>query len=686
MTGVPTTDTDRPPVAVLLQAAVAALGGSPRAGQSRMAEIIAEATRTGRHAVIQAGTGTGKSLAYLVPAVRHALTSGTPVVISTATLALQNQLVSRDIPAVAAALGEELNTTITSQVVKGRSHYVCRHKLAGGYADTFQESLFDTEPLPGRQVAVGPATRLGQHVRAVHEWAETTTTGDRDDMPEAVPDQAWAQVSVSAKDCLGAQACPVGEECFTERARAAATTAHIVVTNHAMLAIDAFENRHILPEHSLLVVDEAHELADRVTSVVTLELTPALLTACLKRTAAVGVSSDQFEDAVEIVLGHLEYLGVRRYPKGLPATMREALAVLADAAKAAYSQCPSPQDTTVKDPSVPKIARSSLTELMAVVERLLEVDNEYSVIWASRNFRDPENTPVTVHVAPLWVSGLLATSLFADRTVILTSATLTVSGSFDAVARRWGLPPAATQPDPTSDDAALAWTGEDVGSPFDYLRQGILYCAKHLPPPGRGGASPEAETELATLLTAAGGRTLGLFSSRAAAEAAAERMRDLTDLPILCQGELPTPELVRKFTADEATCLFGTLGLWQGVDVPGRTCTLVVIDRIPFPRPDDPLTTARSDAIGKGGGNGFLSVSGYHAALLLAQGAGRLIRSVTDKGVVAVLDSRLATARYGGYLVSALPPFWATTETHKVVAALERVRDGAPGRDGLAAS
>lgn len=675
MTASASTASDQPPVTELLQAAVAALGGTPRAGQSRMAQIIDEAAATGRHAVIQAGTGTGKSLAYLVPAVRHALSSGRPVVISTATLALQNQLISRDIPAVAAALGDALGTEISSQVVKGKAHYVCRHKISGGYADEFQESLFDTEPLPGRQVAAGPATRLGQQVRAVHEWAHNTDTGDRDDMPEAVVDQAWAQVSVSARDCLGTRACPVADDCFAERARAAAATAHVVVTNHAMLAIDAFENHHLLPEHSLLVVDEAHELADRVTSVVTLELTPALLSTCLKRSGAVGACSDELQDAVEIMLGHLEYLGVRRYPKGLPATMREALGVLAEAAKGAYSQCPSPTDAGTADPAAAKVARTALTELLAVVERLLEVDNEYSVVWASRNFRDPEGTPVTVHVAPLWVSGLLASSLFSDRTVVLTSATLTVSGGFDAVARRWGLPPEAAQLDPVGDNAALAWSGEDVGSPFDYPNQGILYCAKHLPPPGRGGASPEAETELATLLTAAGGRTLGLFSSRAAAEAAAQRMRELTDLQILCQGQLPTPELVRTFSEEEETCLFGTLGLWQGVDVPGRTCSLVVIDRIPFPRPDDPLATARSEAIGRNGGNGFLSVSGYHAALLLAQGAGRLIRSVADKGVVAVLDSRLATARYGGYLVSALPPFWATTQTHKVVAALERVRD-----------
>ena len=230
--------------------------------------------------------------------------------------------------------------------------------------------------------------------------------------------------------------------------------------------------------------------------------------------------------------------------------------------------------------------------------------------------------------------------------MVLTSATLALGGSFDAAAGSVGLLGAN----------APAWQGLDVGSPFDYPKQGILYLADHLPAPGRDGTSTEAMDELAELITAAGGRTLGLFSSRRAAEAAAEAMRERLDVPILCQGDDATPTLVREFAGDATTCLFGTLSLWQGVDVPGSACQLVVVDRIPFPRPDDPLASARQRAVAQAGGNGFMAVAAVHAALRLAQGVGRLIRTSDDRGVVAVLDPRLATARYGGFLRASLPP------------------------------
>jgi ATP-dependent DNA helicase DinG len=253
--------------------------------------------------------------------------------------------------------------------------------------------------------------------------------------------------------------------------------------------------------------------------------------------------------------------------------------------------------------------------------------------------------------------------------VILTSATLTIGGNFDAMARSWGLTAVG--------DEAATWKGIDVGSPFAHAKSGILYVAAHLPPPGRDGTgSAEQLDEIESLITAAGGRTLGLFSSMRAAKATAEAMRGRLDTPVLCQGEDTTSALVRRFAADDETTLFGTLSLWQGVDVPGPSLSLVLIDRIPFPRPDDPLITARQRAVAARGGNGFMAVAATHAALLLAQGAGRLLRSVDDRGVVAVLDSRMATARYAGFLRASLPPFWATTDSAQVRRALERLREG----------
>ena len=217
------------------------------------------------------------------------------------------------------------------------------------------------------------------------------------------------------------------------------------------------------------------------------------------------------------------------------------------------------------------------------------------------------------------------------------------------------------------------WTGLDVGSPFAHGRSGILYVARQLPPPGRDGLAPEYLTELAELIEAAGGRTLGLFSSMRAARQATSALRESLGFPLLCQGDDATAQLVKEFAADEPTCLFGTLSLWQGVDVPGPSLRLVVIDRIPFPRPDDPLASARTRATEARGGNGFMDVSAAHAALLLAQGAGRLLRTMEDKGMVAILDPRLATARYAGFLRASLPPFWTTTDPALVRAALRRL-------------
>jgi ATP-dependent DNA helicase DinG len=329
------------------------------------------------------------------------------------------------------------------------------------------------------------------------------------------------------------------------------------------------------------------------------------------------------------------------------------------------------------------------------------------VVWLEVPQDGQARRPPVLRVAPLEVGPLLAGRLFGRRTVVLTSATLALGGSFEPLARQWGLPAApgagadagpgragagagagarphagadgaaadgGTQPgDAPGTPAGLAWRGLDVGSPFDHRRSGILYAARHLPPPGRDGLPESYLTELRELIEAAGGRTLGLFSSMRAAKQAAEALRGQVSQPLLCQGEDATAELIRQFTHDEASCLFGTLSLWQGVDVPGRALQLVVIDRIPFPRPDDPLASARQRAVAARGGNGFMAVAATHAALLLAQGAGRLLRTMDDRGVVAILDPRLVTARYGGFLRASLPPFWATTDPAIARAALRRL-------------
>ncbi len=314
---------------------------------------------------------------------------------------------------------------------------------------------------------------------------------------------------------------------------------------------------------------------------------------------------------------------------------------------------------------------------------------ESDVLWVTG--REVSRGGPQVSVAPLQVWGQLRDRLLAEKTVVFTSATLKLGGDFEVLASTIGLKPAERlgEDDPAPPRAEIApaesagptpaqpWRGIDVGSPFDYARQGILYVAAHLPRPGRDGLGPAQLDEIVDLVDAAEGRTLGLFSSRRAAEAAAEGVRvRLPHLTVLAQGDAQLPELTKQFLEDPHTCLFGTLGLWQGLDLPGETCQLVLIDRLPFPRPDDPLMSARQKAADRAGRNGFMTVSATHAALLMAQGAGRLIRTHTDRGVVAVLDPRLESTTYARFIQASLPPMWRTTDREIVLGALRRLAQG----------
>lgn len=658
----------------LLQTAVTALGGQHRSGQLQMTAAVARSIETREHLAVQAGTGTGKSLAYLVPGIAHAVQSGKTVVVSTATIALQKQLIDRDLPRLATALKSELGRLPEFAILKGRNNYLCLNKLHSTPEDPDDngDSLFD--PFA--------ASRLGRDVRRLHEWAEETETGDREDIVPGVTDQAWRQVSVTSRECLGVSRCPVGEECFAERARASAAHVDVIVTNHALLAIGALSEASILPEHDVVIVDEAHELVDRVTGAATAELTAGAVIAAARKCAR--LIDDTQSDALHAAADDLEGL-LDSTPAGLwevlPSGAALALSALRDAAWAARTAIGPIRQNMAADEPEAAAARASavamLDELHDTAVRVLETYAESDpsrrsdVVWLTQEER---RGPV-LRVAPLSVAGLLRSKLFSEATVVLTSATLTVGGTFDALARNWGLPTPRGEPEPGPDGAPekIRWRSLDVGSPFDHSQAGILYVAKHLPPPGRDGLVPAYLDEIAGLVDAAGGRTLGLFSSMRAAREAAEALRERVGTPILCQGEDSTGQLVRKFSDDEATSLFGTLSLWQGVDVPGPSLTLVIIDRIPFPRPDDPLLKARQRAVEARGGNGFMSVAATHAALLLAQGTGRLLRSVADRGVIAVLDPRLVTARYGGFLSASLPPYWRTTDPNVVRGALQRL-------------
>ncbi|MBI9001400.1 ATP-dependent DNA helicase [Corynebacterium sp. CCM 9185] len=639
----------------LLDAAVAAIGGITRPGQVAMLKAVTKAMREERHLAVQAGTGTGKSLAYLIPALAHAQATGTTVVVSTATIALQRQLVERDLPRLADALEPVIGRRPTFAILKGRSNYLCLNKISRPEAS--EEALIDEADL----------SWMGRHIVRLNEWAQETESGDRDSLDPGVPDLAWKQVSVTARECLGASRCPHGENCFAEAARSEAQDVDVVVTNHALLAIDALSEGTILPEHEVVVIDEAHELDGRITAVATAEISGPALTLLAKRAGKLGAEGR--EEKVTDLAGDWEKL-VRALPEGrwnvIDPSATSLLTALRDALwSLRQSIARSPDGEVSNDPATAAERQSVATTLQEIhdsIVRILEVfaiddpTKQQDVVWLNRDDRRGD----TLRVAPLSVAGLLASRLFAEQTVVLTSATLTLGGRFDAMAAAWGL-------------ARGSYDSLDAGTPFNPAKAGILYTARNLPDPGRDGLPDQTLDEIAALITAAGGRTLGLFSSRRAAEQAAQAMRMRLPFDILCQGDDGTGALVERFAKSENTCLFGTLSLWQGVDVPGRTCSLVIIDRIPFPRPDDPLLQARKDAADADGRNGFMEVAASHAALLMAQGAGRLLRRTDDRGVVAVLDNRLVTRRYGSFLINSMPPFWRTTDPTVVRGALERL-------------
>ncbi|MBL1093750.1 MULTISPECIES: ATP-dependent DNA helicase [Streptomyces] len=638
----------KPSLPDLLHAAVTAVGGTERPGQVAMAEAVAEAVDDSAHLLVQAGTGTGKSLGYLVPALAH----GERVVVATATLALQRQLVERDLPRTVDALHPLLRRRPEFAMLKGRSNYLCLHRLHEGVPQEEEDGLFDVFE------HATPTSKLGKDLLRLRDWADETETGDRDALTPGVSDRAWGQVSVSSRECLGASKCAYGAECFAEAARERAKLADVVVTNHALLAIDAIEGAPVLPQHEVLIIDEAHELVSRVTGVATGELTPGQVNRAVRRAAKLvnEKAADQLQTASETFERLMELALPGRLEK-IPEDLGYCLMALRDAAREVISALGSTRDKSVQDEdAVRKQALASVENVHAVAERIAN-GSEYDVVWYERHDR----FGASLRVAPLSVSGLLREKLFEDRSVVLTSATLKLGGDFNGVAASLGLSPEGTQR-----EDAPPWKGLDVGSPFDYSKQGILYVAKHLAQPGREGSRGDMLDELAELIEAAGGRTLGLFSSMRAAQAAAEELRGRLDVPILLQGEETLGELIRNFAADARTCLFGTLSLWQGVDVPGPSCQLVVMDRVPFPRPDDPLMSARQKAVEEAGGNGFMAVAATHAALLMAQGAGRLVRATGDRGVVAVLDPRVERARYGSFLRASMPDFWYTTDRNQV--------------------
>jgi ATP-dependent DNA helicase DinG len=601
----------------------------------------------------------------LVPALVH----GKKVLVATATLTLQRQLVERDLPRIVPALSKVLGREITYGIYKGVGNYVCLQKMNGEGDD------------PDGAVVL-EISSLERDAKRLHAWARTPgVSGDRDDAPD-VDHRVWAANSLSGRECVGADVCAYGPQCFAAIAKAKAQIADVVVTNHTLLAIEIVDSHPILPERDAVILDEAHEFMDRTTQAVTEELTgPRVLRAAAmarkhlpgKASDALTKAGDTFNDAME---GYGQRVKFETNLQGrlteLPSELEAPIRKVREAAQALIALIAADEEIVDSDAMAERArVKGAVNEVSTTAAKILKMGTG-QVLWYEPTFS-------TLHLAPLTVSSVLRNNLLTKSPVIATSATLTVGKGFESMARNIGFV-VDDDIDIEVDEGDIDPSNVqmlDVGSPFDFANQGILYLPKHLPEPGRDGPSAQALTELGELIDAAGGRTLALFSSWRGVEAADAHLRKvLAELPIKIitqkRGDAVGP-LVERFAQDETSILLGTISLWQGVDVPGSSCILVAIDRIPFPRPDDPVMSARSAEVDAAGGSGFMKVSMPRAALMLAQGAGRLIRSMDDRGVVAILDSRIVTKRYGSVLLNSMPPLWRTSDDKTVKESLRKL-------------
>ncbi len=620
-------------VSELLAVVTAALPGTEhRPGQIDMSTAVARAIGGRRHLVVQAGTGTGKTLAYLVPAVLH----DTTVVVATATKALQDQLATKDLP----WLELHLPGGLSWAVLKGRSNYVCQQRLV---------ELNDRDQ--GQLELDGLSGSVKSEIRRLQQWAQTSPTGDASELDWSPSDAAWRAVSVGSDECPGRTRCPQGDRCFAESARDRAKDSQVVVVNTHLYGLHVASGGAILPEHDVVIVDEAHLLEDIMSDTVGVSIGPGRFTTLAAAVRKVLADSDISEALVDVASRLREVLAPsagQRLSIPLPGELAELLTLgrlkVADVLEA-LRRVDSEQDQFKQRRLRAQTLATRLADDLDGTARA----TDHSVAYVS-------GTDVTarLEIAPLDVGPTLAKSVWSTTVGVLTSATVPAT-----LSQRVGLHLVDTPVDTL-----------DVGSPFDYEQQGLLYCAMHLPDVRASEFATKAHEELIALIRAAGGRTLSLFTSWRAMDAAAEAVRAVVPYKVLTQRDLPKPALVREFSQDESSCLFATAGFFQGVDIPGRTLTLVTIDRLPFPRPDDPLLSARREQLGDAA---FRVIDVPRAATLLAQAAGRLIRTRDDKGVVAVLDRRLGAANYRWELIKALPPMRRTRNRSEAEAFLAEV-------------
>ena len=633
----PTAQIDEDALVAALGRVIAALpgGGESRPGQRDMAIAVGKAIEDQRHLIVQAGTGTGKSVGYLVPA----LLSGQKVVVATATKALQDQLATKDLP----FLRKHLPKPFRFAVLKGRSNYFCRQRgeeVAGGGETLALDEVDSAER----------ATGLVAQLKRLIVWSAETKSGDRSELDFEPSPKAWAQVSVSAMECPGAMRCPKGDECFAEAAKKRAEQADVVVVNTHLYGAHLASGGRVLPDHDVVVFDEAHELEDVASSSLGLELGAGRFRALARNSRGLLQPNEvALADELEVMGGRWEIAIEPWRNKRIPTPIvDDDLVAALELAASRTSRLLAAVRKSDADEARRTRALQAGGHLAGDLAFITELPSTY-VSWVE----GPTNAPI-FKCSPVEVGPLLSEKLWGDVTAVLTSATIP-----PLIADRLGLErPKVTE--------------LDVGSPFDYSEHALLYCALDLPDPRQPGYEEAMHAELEALIRAAGGRTLALFTSWRAMTAAAAALAPRLPWLVLTQSDLPKPALVNAFAKDETSCLFATMGFWQGVDVPGVSLSLLTIDRLPFPRPDEPLLQARRE---RAGAAAFRLIDIPRAATMLAQGTGRLIRSANDRGVVAVLDPRLGKANYRWDLIRALPPMRRTRRRADVEAFLAPLRE-----------
>jgi ATP-dependent DNA helicase DinG len=620
-----------------LEIATSALPHSEsRPGQKEMAHAVEEALHEGKHLIVQAGTGTGKTIAYLVPAI----VAGKRTVVTTATKALQDQLAHKDLPFLVQHLSEYVNRDITFAVLKGRSNYVCRQRLAELNGETEKKNRKADSPTLLEVDEMSQSVR--REIDLISEWTKTTKSGDMADISWSPSDRALRAVSVGSDECPGARRCPVGGTCFSELARFKASEADIVVVNTHLYGLHVASGGQLLPEHEVLIVDEAHGLEDIMSDTVGVSIHAGnfnFFAGVVKRIIADPKVISDIVNIGTMLDEVLSPIHNQRISAPLPL---EVTAILAEGRRivARILDILRTIETKDDDSNQRKLRAQTLaTRLADTIDVALKTDDTY-VPYISGTIDHPK-----LDIAPLDVGPVLDAGVWQKTTAILTSATVP-----SKMADRIGLPVSKTQ---------LC----NVESPFDYQSNAVLYCSKHLPNPNSPEFTKLMHDELFHLISAAGGRTLALFTSYRALDLAVEAMRKRLPNTILSQREYQKNQLVKLFTEDESSCLFATSGFFQGIDIPGRTLSLVTLDRIPFPRPDDPLLSARRDAIGD---RAFREIDLPRAATLLAQATGRLIRNATDRGVVAVFDPRLGNAGYRRDILGSMPPMRKSVDRQEV--------------------